>query len=66
MQWEWRHLMGLIVLRLDAFDLHLPEHCGPQLVFAQVAVVDDTWMFRKNKKQQRRHFPFSAIYATTH
>lgn len=45
------HLLGLIVLLLDAFNLHLPEHCGLRLRFLQVAVVDDTWMFGNNKNK---------------
>lgn len=45
--------MGLIVLLLDAFDLHLPEHRGLRLGFAQVTVVDDTWMCGSNKSSPK-------------
>lgn len=41
--------MGLIVLLLDAFDLHLPEQCGLRLGVTQVTVVDDPWMFGSKK-----------------
>lgn len=37
------YLAGLIVLLLDAFYLHLPEHSGLWVQLAQITVVNDTW-----------------------
>lgn len=45
--------MCLIVLLLDAFDLHLPEHRGLRLGLAQITVVDDTWMCGSNKSSPK-------------
>lgn len=36
------HLVGLEILLLDAFHLHLPEHSGLWVELAQVTVINDT------------------------
>lgn len=36
------HLAGLIVLLVDAFYLHLPEHTGLWVGLTQITVVNDT------------------------